>query len=159
MKKKLLIVFSLAFIIGCSNGSQNDDGQQTGNENPGSMVEESEKPSASSVDGIGKFKGVELPAEIDASKVTKGQTIVDVKCAACHKLTDEKLVGPGWKGVTKRRTPSWILNFVTNVDEMLDKDPEAQAQLEICMVRMPNQNLSDEDAYSILEFMRDNDSK
>jgi hypothetical protein len=68
-------------------------------------------------------------------------------------------VGPGWKGVTTRRKPAWILNFVTNVEEMLNKDPEAQAQLEICMVRMPNQNLSDEDAYAILEFMRDNDSK
>jgi hypothetical protein len=29
--------------------------------------------------------------------------------------------------------------------------------LEICMVRMPNQNLSDEDTRAILEFMRQND--
>jgi hypothetical protein len=40
---------------------------------------------------------------------------------------------------------------------MIDKDPKAQAMLEICMVRMPNQNLSDDDARSILEFMRKND--
>jgi hypothetical protein len=49
------------------------------------------------------------------------------------------------------------MNFVTNTDDMLDKDPKAQAMLEICMVRMPNQNLSDDDARNVLEFMREND--
>jgi len=41
---------------------------------------------------------------------------------------------------------------------MLNKDPEAQAQLEICLVRMPNQNVSDDDARNIYEFMRNNDA-
>jgi hypothetical protein len=40
---------------------------------------------------------------------------------------------------------------------MIDKDPEVQAQLELCLVRMPNQNLSDEDARNLLEYMRKND--
>jgi hypothetical protein len=40
---------------------------------------------------------------------------------------------------------------------MIDKDPELQSQLEICLVRMPNQNLSEDDARHILEFMRKND--
>lgn len=50
-----------------------------------------------------------------------------------------------------------IMNFITNTDEMLNKDPEAQAQLEICLVRMPNQSLSDDEARNLLEFMRKND--
>jgi pyruvate-formate lyase-activating enzyme len=66
-------------------------------------------------------------------------------------------VGPGWKAVTSRHSAEWIMNFVTNTDEMLNKDPKAQAQLEICLVRMPNQNLSDEDARALYEFMRKND--
>jgi hypothetical protein len=49
------------------------------------------------------------------------------------------------------------MNFVTNVDEMLNKDPKAQAQLEVCLVRMPNQNLTDDDARAAYEFMRKND--
>ena len=40
---------------------------------------------------------------------------------------------------------------------MIDKDPEMQAQLELCLVRMPNQNLSDQDARNLLEYMRKND--
>jgi cytochrome c551/c552 len=87
----------------------------------------------------------------------KGNKVYAVKCSGCHKLTDEKLVGPGWKGVTTRRTADWIMNFITNTDEMLAKDPEAQAQLEICLVRMPNQNVSDEDARALYEFQRKND--
>jgi len=86
-----------------------------------------------------------------------GNKVYSVKCSACHKLTEEKLVGPGWKGVTTRHEPVWIMNFVTNTDEMITKDPAVQAQLEICMVRMPNQSLSDEDARNLLEFMRKND--
>src|SRR5690554_982214 len=79
-------------------------------------------------------------------------------CLSCHKLTSERLVGPGWAGVTERRTPEWIMNFITNPDPMIDKDPELQAQLEVCLVRMPNQNISDDEARQILEFMRKNDN-
>ena len=49
------------------------------------------------------------------------------------------------------------MNFITNPDDMIDKDPELQAQLEICLVRMPNQSLTDDDARKLLEFMRQND--
>ncbi len=49
------------------------------------------------------------------------------------------------------------MNFVTNPDEKIDKDPKAQAMLEICMVRMPNQNISDDEARNLYEFMRSND--
>ena len=45
----------------------------------------------------------------------------------------------------------------TITDEMLQKDAKAQAQLQICLVRMPDQNLSDQDARNLLEFMRKND--
>ncbi|MDE3249583.1 MAG: cytochrome c, partial [Bacteroidota bacterium] len=59
--------------------------------------------------------------------------------------------------VTGRHSPEWIMNFATNPDAMLDKDPKAQAMLEICLVRMPNQHLSDEEARNVFEFMRKND--
>jgi hypothetical protein len=49
------------------------------------------------------------------------------------------------------------MNFITNPDPMIDKDPEVQAQLELCLVRMPNQNLAENEARQIVEFMRQND--
>jgi hypothetical protein len=51
------------------------------------------------------------------------------------------------------------MNFITNVEEMLNKDPKAMTMLEECLVRMPNQNLTEQDARNILEFMLKNESK
>jgi cytochrome c2 len=107
--------------------------------------------------GIGRFTSVELSPTLDGTMAKQGTDVYDLKCSACHKLTNEKLVGPGWAGVTSRRTPEWVMNFSTNTDEMIDKDPAAQAMLEECMVRMPNQSLSDADARAVYEFMRKND--
>lgn len=104
--------------------------------------------------GEGKFKDVVVDPKLNPTLAETGNKVYGVKCSSCHKTTDEKLVGPGWKGVTSRYSASWILNFITNTDEMITKDPKAQAQLEICLVRMPNQNLSDDDAKSLYEFMR-----
>ena len=102
---------------------------------------------------------VTITNPLNAEWVSNGKKIYDVKCQACHKLTDERVVGPGWKGVTKRRAPHWILNMVTNVEMMLEKDPEAQKLLEQCLVRMPNQNLDMNQARQVLEFMRSNDGE
>lgn len=106
-----------------------------------------------------EMKSVELTNPLNKEWVNSGKGIYDTKCLACHKLTNEKLVGPGWSGVTKRREPVWIMNMITNVEIMLDKDPEAQKLLEQCLVRMPNQNVTQDDARKILEFMRSNDGE
>jgi len=127
--------------------------------NATSSSDASANPSYDPQRGEGKFSKVEITSAIDEKLVQGGSKVFAVKCSACHKLTGEKLVGPGWKGVTQRFKPEWIMNFVTNTDAMLNKDPKAQAQLEICLVRMPNQNVSDDDARNIYEFMRKNDSK
>ncbi len=109
--------------------------------------------------GIGEVKAVELKTPLEAERVSRGKAIYDMKCSACHKLDDKRVVGPGWKDVTKRRKPEWVMNMVTNVEIMLDKDDEAQKLLELCLTRMPNQNVSIGDARDVLEFMRSNDGE
>lgn len=153
--KKLLLGFGMAaFLIACGGGEEkkSEPAAAAGTEPAAAPAGD-----ADAKKGIGKFTKVEVSPTLDAAMAEKGQTVYDVKCMSCHKLTEERLVGPGWKGVTTRRTPEWVMNFATNVDEMLAKDPEAQAQLEICLVRMPNQNLTDDDARHVYEFMRKND--
>lgn len=100
-----------------------------------------------------------LKTPLEHDWVISGQGIYELKCQGCHKLTDERLVGPGWKDVTKRRKPEWIINMITNVDMMLETDAEAQKLLEQCLVRMPNQNISKPEARELLEFMRSNDGE
>lgn len=91
---------------------------------------------------------------VDNAMVEKGKTTYDVKCQACHSTGENRIVGPGWKGITTKREPAWIMNMIMNIDAMLEKDPEAQKLLEECLVRMPNQNLSKDEARQVLEFMR-----
>jgi len=158
MRKKLLALTlaSSLFYVACSN-SEKPATQET------ATTEEQETTTDETAEydpnrGEGKYDESNLQlAGLDAAMAGKGKTIAETKCLSCHKTTDERLVGPGWKGVTERRTPYWIMNFITNPDEMLDKDPELQAQIDICLVRMPDQNLTDDEARSILEFMRQND--
>jgi cytochrome c551/c552 len=154
--KKLLFVSGLSLIfIACGGGEEKkSEPAAAAATEPAAAAP---APGGDANKGFGKFTKVEIGATLDVKMAEAGQTIYDVKCMSCHKLTEERLVGPGWKGVTSRRAPEWIMNFATNVDEMLAKDPQAQAQLEICLVRMPNQNLTDDDARHILEFMRKND--
>jgi len=102
---------------------------------------------------------VTLTTPLNQEWVAAGQKTYDLKCQSCHKLTDERVVGPGWAGVTKRREPHWIMNMITNVDMMLETDPEAQKLLEQCLVRMPNQNISQDESRQLLEFMRSNDGE
>lgn len=163
MKQKRLLSFvflaAASSIVACGSGG---DKSSSASETPSSTAQPSTGGDAASGDatkGVGPHKNVELTHPLDEKMVASGKSTYEVKCQSCHKLTEEKLVGPGWKGVTDRRKPEWIMNFVTNVEEMIEKDAAAQKMLEECLVRMPNQNLSESDARSVLEFMRKNDGK
>jgi len=151
-----LVITGIAsfFTYGCGGNSQSSTADSTT-----TSATESTTAATSDPKGIGKFTDVKLTHPLDKSMIKQGSAVYDVKCSACHKLTSQKLVGPGWKDVTDRRKPEWIMNFTTNTDVMIDKDTAAQAMLEKCMVRMPNQHLNDDEARNVLEFMRNNDGK
>ena len=153
MKRILTAAIMIAFMYACGN----QNGTPASTSAAGEKKETNGNPSYDPNRGEGKFKAVEVGGKLDAAMAENGNKVYGVKCSSCHKTTEEKLVGPGWKGVTSRYTAPWIMNFITNTDEMITKDPKAQAQLEICLVRMPNQNLSDTDARNLYEFMRKND--
>lgn len=155
MKKSIPFLLALFSILLFSCGS---GGNESGNTSENQEVKENDVPQ-SVIDGkgVGEITEVNLEDNIDADMVKMGKSIYDMKCSACHKLTDQRVVGPGFQGVTNRRKPEWIMNMITNVEVMLEKDPAAQAMLEECLTRMPNQNVSIGDARSILEFFRNND--
>lgn len=145
MKKFVLFLFAAMTIYACGNSGGDGFKPQP--------ATNTTTPSSSAAE----IKNVELKTPLDETMVKKGNDIYTLKCAACHKLDDSRIVGPGWKGVTSRRAPEWVMNMIVNVDMMLDKDPEAQKLLEQCLTRMPNQNMTEADARAVLEFMRKND--
>ena len=152
MNKHIALLLGLGILLSACGGNSNDSSASTAEKETPAAPAASEK-------GIGEIKSVTLNDPLKPDMVATGQAIYDMKCAACHKLDDMRVVGPGWKGITERRKPEWIMNMITNVEIMLDKDPAAQALLEECLMRMPNQNVSIGDARDILEFMYANDGK
>jgi cytochrome c551/c552 len=109
--------------------------------------------------GIGAVRDIVLNKTLEQEKVERGLMIYEKDCKSCHKLDDQRLVGPGWKDVTKRRKPEWIMNMITNVEVMLDNDKQAQKLLETCKTRMSVEALSLTNARDVLEFMRQNDGE
>lgn len=165
MKKLCIIgIFAAAvsLFVACGGNDNTENASQTTEDTSSAVAPEettvTENPTYDPHRGEGKFKEYEAAA-LNPDWAAKGQNIYNNKCQGCHKLTNEKLVGPGWKGVTDKHSAAWILNFITNPDAMLDQDPELQKQIDICMVRMPNQNLSDDEAKEIYDFMRQNDQR
>ncbi len=161
MKRNLLssVLILAGFIVlaSCNNEEKNDTKDTTTTTTTGPT---SDTSSSQEVHGTEVKDGeITYQTPLNAEWVSHGKSIYELKCASCHKLTDERLVGPGWKGVTKKREPEWIMNMITNVDMMLETDPEAQKLLEQCLVRMPNQNISKDEARHIIEYMRSNDGE
>lgn len=153
MKLKILMASILSITLFACTSKQ--DADEAAKSSPSPVEAAAEQPE---VHGI-EIKDLSLTNPLNQEWVTNGEKIYDSKCLSCHKLTDEKVVGPGWKGVTQRRKPIWIMNMILNVEIMLDEDPEAQLMLEQCLIRMPNQNLTHDEARQVVEFMRHNDGE
>jgi hypothetical protein len=159
--KLFLIGLATITIISCGGDKKIESSTESNSAEASSASAESESTSSGDYDpkrGLGKYDESNVDvSKFDATMAAEGKKIAEVKCTSCHKPTEEKLVGPGWKGVTTRQTPHWIMNFITNPDPMINVDPELQKQLEICLVRMPNQGLNETEARQVLEYMREID--
>jgi mono/diheme cytochrome c family protein len=161
MKNLISLILLCSLLVSCGpkkpkeNTEEGDSYESIHGANEKNAVAEN----ANDGKGIGQVKEVTLNTPLEQERIPRGKAIYEMKCQACHRLDDQRVVGPGWKDVTKRRKPEWIMNMITNVDVMLDKDAEAQKLLELCLTRMPNQNVSVGDARDVLEFMRQNDGE
>ena len=159
--KLFLIGLATITIISCGGDKKIESSTESNSAEASSASAESTSTSSGDYDpkrGLGKYDESNVDvSKFDATMAAEGKKIAVVKCTSCHKPTEEKLVGPGWKGVTTRQTAHWIMNFITNPDPMINVDPELQKQLEICLVRMPNQGLNETEARQVVEYMREID--
>ena len=104
--------------------------------------------------GVGPITSLALPTEIDQTMATKGKDVYDKMCTACHRA-DRKFIGPSPNGIMERRTPEWVMNMILDPEGMVANDPLAKALLiEFNGSPMANQNLTEEEARSVLEYFR-----
>lgn len=104
--------------------------------------------------GVGPITSVEFGEAVDADLAAKGEKTFSTICIACH-MAEQRMIGPALKGVYERRSPEWVMNMILNPDGMIKEDPIAQALLkEYNNAIMLNQNLSEEDARAVAEYLR-----
>jgi cytochrome c1 len=141
---KLTVFFLAVFMAACG-------GEST--EAPRSDLETGAGLSAEQVEhGIGPIAAFDV-GPVDAAMAETGLQTFTTKCSACHKL-EERYVGPALGDVTTRRSPAYIMNMILNPEEMIQKHPEAKALFVQFMTPMPNQHLTEDEARTVLEYLR-----
>jgi len=86
----------------------------------------------------------------------KGKEIFEKNCVICHKLTEEKLVGPGLKGVTERRDKKWLKKFIPASQDMVKAGDKLAVQVfnENMKIPMPDHKfLTDADLDQLLTYI------
>ena len=154
------IVFSaaLTLIYACGGPNQEADSSNTKRSKTEISTPPVDIAAKNDSNGVGSFSSVTLEP-INPSEAKKGELIFSSQCASCHALTEARLLGPGLKGITVRRTPEWILNMIVNPEENLKKEPLGKALIEEYKTIMPDFGVSDEEAVHILAFLRQNDKQ
>ena len=102
--------------------------------------------------GVGPITNITL-AEIDETMVAEGKALFKAKCSACHKVS-KRFVGPPMAGITKKRTPEWIMNMILKPEVMVVENAAAKKLLAEYLAPMANQNLTENEARLILEYFR-----
>ena len=94
-----------------------------------------------------------LSDTLEKTFITKGKALFRSKCTTCHSWEQERRA-PALKGVTRRRTPQWIMNFILAPEIMLAQDSIAKTLLARYQTVMSNPRLSREEARALLEYFR-----
>lgn len=158
MRKIFAIIVICALAVSC--GEKKEEKKEGGFEmnRAKKEVKTETKSEAVPVDlnnkGVGPITSVEFAEEIDTELAAVGEAKYSAICTACH-MANQRMIGPALAGVYDRRSPEWVMNMILNPDVMLKEDPIAQALLEeYNNAIMLNQNLSEEDARAVAEYLR-----
>lgn len=103
--------------------------------------------------GVGPITSpVELGA-IDPAMAARGEELFQYNCEACHMLED-RFVGPPLGRVLEHRSAAFVMNMMLNPEQMAREHPEGQKLLAEYPLVMPYQNISEDEARAIVEYLR-----
>ncbi|MCE7062820.1 c-type cytochrome [Dyadobacter sp. CY343] len=86
----------------------------------------------------------------------KGETLFKNNCAQCHAVTDERVVGPGLKGVSSRHDFAWLAKWVRNSQAVIASGDPYGVKIynEYSKAQMTSfPNLSDDDIKGIFAYV------
>jgi len=90
-----------------------------------------------------------------------GEKIFKTNCAACHNLSDQKLVGPGLKGISEKHSEEWLISWIKNSQELIASGDSAANAIFNEFNKMPMQSFpqfSNEEIVDLINYMKTNES-
>ncbi|MFC5269691.1 cytochrome c3 family protein [Adhaeribacter terreus] len=91
----------------------------------------------------------------DAALASAGDALFKNNCASCHAL-DEVVVGPALRGVDKKHSEAWLINWIRNSSKMVQAGDKEAVKIfnEFQKQQMPSFAMSDEEIKSILAYVK-----
>jgi len=143
MKRTLVILLMAGLLSSCGGGKSEGQGTTTATPTTEAQVQ--------------KVDLSQVPEEwpkLNEELAVKGEKLFAQKgCNACHMVSDQKLVGPGLKGLNTRTTYRWSMAMILNPDSMLKNDERAKQLLKEYGVPMPYQGVTFEEVEAILHYI------
>lgn len=102
--------------------------------------------------GIGPIKDLELPI-ISDSIMKLGLQLFTDNCSQCHTM-EYKNTGPDISDILAIRKPEWVMNFLLNKEEMLQRDSLANITLEKYDTYCAAEIKTEQEALKIHEYLR-----
>lgn len=152
---KILFPYSLSLLLFvlASCGSEQTDRSANDRSSRASGNGETQLTAFQLEHGIGPVTSEIDLGPIMQDRVERGRNIYQMKCEMCHSM-DTRMVGPALGDVMYRRSPEFVMNMILNPGEMTNKHPEGQKMLREYMSIMPFQNVKEDEARDIVEFLR-----
>ncbi len=146
-------LFGLPLVYLLATGCGNKNGT------PSTASTPSNTQGASAVAAVSKYDSGPRAAEepVDAARAKTGQGLFSTKgCTACHAF-GLKMSGPDMAGVTRRRTSAWMAEQILHPEVMTKQDPIAHQLFATHALQMPNQGLTQDEARSVIEYLKAHD--
>lgn len=153
MKNYFFILITLSLIVSACGGDSKESAANSEEAKKEKMAKIFGLTTFELDNGIGPIKEKIKLGPIDPGKAAAGEKLFVAKCSQCHKL-DERYTGPAQREVIKRRSPEYIMNMILNPQEMTARHPEAKKMFAQYPTQMTFQNVTQDDARSILEYFR-----
>jgi hypothetical protein len=90
-----------------------------------------------------------------------GEEIFKNVCSACHTIGMGRKVGPDLSGVYNLRKNEWLIRFIQSSQKFIKSGDTAAIAIfnEYNRIPMPDNQLSDEQILSLIEYIKNSDSK
>lgn len=90
------------------------------------------------------------------AQAPNGEKLFKDNCTQCHSAGENKVIGPGLKGIHDRRDEAWLLKWTKNSQTLIKAGDEYAVKIfnDYGKVVMPAQNLNDDEIKAVFAYIK-----